>query len=82
MTARSGGDAPRVLLSVEEAAEVLSIGRTAMYAYLKAGLVASVKLGHRRFVPADAITGYVTWLTAQTETPPHRPEGSRSHDGA
>lgn len=55
---------PRVLLTVEAAAEALSIGRTNMYALIKAGHVASVRIGHLRRVPADALTAYVRQLTA------------------
>lgn len=33
-----------------------------MFSYLKAGLIESVKLGHRRFVPADALAAYVARL--------------------
>lgn len=54
----------RVLLTVEEAAERLSIGRTNMYALIKSGQVASVRIGHLRRVPADALTAYVRQLTA------------------
>jgi excisionase family DNA binding protein len=57
---------PRVLLSIDDAAEVLSISRTSMFNYLRAGLIESIKLGHRRFVPADAIAAYITRL-AQSE---------------
>jgi excisionase family DNA binding protein len=61
----------RVLLSIDEAAEVLSISRTSMFNHLRAGLIESIKLGHRRFVPADAIAAYITRL-AQSETATNR----------
>jgi excisionase family DNA binding protein len=72
MAGHSHPDPPRALLSVEEAADVLSIGRTSMYGYLKAGLVRSVKLGHRRFVPADAIAAYIKRLSEQQQDPTAR----------
>lgn len=58
-------DQPRVLLTVEEAAKRLSIGRTTMYALIKAGHVATVRLGHLRRVPADALDNYVRQLRQQ-----------------
>lgn len=53
---------PRVLLTVEAAAVQLSIGRTSMFALIKAGDIESVKVGHLRRVPADALTRYVQQL--------------------
>lgn len=55
---------PRVLLTVEEAARQLSIGRSTMYALIKAGHIATVRVGHLRRVPAAALTAYVDQLTA------------------
>lgn len=69
MNAASGGTPPASLLTVEEAAEALAISRTLMYAHLKAGLVESVKVGRRRFVPAQAIASYVEQLL-QSPAPP------------
>jgi excisionase family DNA binding protein len=54
--------APRTLLTVEAAAAQLSIGRTTMYALIKAGEIFSVRVGHLRRVPADALTAYVQQL--------------------
>jgi excisionase family DNA binding protein len=51
-----------MLLTVEAAAVRLSIGRTSMFALIKAGEVESVKVGHLRRVPADALTRYVQQL--------------------
>ncbi|MFE0022372.1 helix-turn-helix domain-containing protein [Amycolatopsis sp. NPDC059021] len=55
---------PRTLLTVEAAAKRLSIGRTTMYALIKAGHVVTVQVGHLRRVPVDALTAYVNHLTA------------------
>ena len=55
----------RTLLSVEAAATQLSIGRTTMYALLKNGDVASVRIGRLRRVPAEALTTYTTRLIAE-----------------
>lgn len=55
----------RTLLSVEDAAAHLSIGRTTMYALIKAGHITTVRIGRLRRVPTDALTTYTTQL--QTE---------------
>lgn len=57
--------APRHLLTVEAAADQLSVGRTTMYGLIKAGHVASVRVGNLRRVPADALAAYVEQLTTQ-----------------
>ncbi len=53
------------LLTVEEAAQRLSIGRTTMYALLKAGQINSVRIGRLRRIPAEALTAYTDRLTAE-----------------
>jgi excisionase family DNA binding protein len=54
-----------VLLTVEEAAQRLSIGRTTMYALLKEGHINSVRIGRRRRIPAEALTAYTDRLAAE-----------------
>ncbi|GAA1984368.1 excisionase family DNA-binding protein [Amycolatopsis minnesotensis] len=54
---------PRELLSVEAAAEQLSIGRTTMFALIKAGQVATVRVGRRRLVPKTALITYIEQLS-------------------
>jgi len=46
---------PRILLTVEEASDVLSIGRTTMFDLIRTGRVASVRIGRLRRVPMDAL---------------------------
>lgn len=58
----SPSEKPRVLYRVEDAAELLSIGRTSVYALIKNGELESVQIGHRRRVPADALAAYVERL--------------------
>ncbi|MER6431337.1 helix-turn-helix domain-containing protein [Streptomyces sp900105245] len=59
-------DATLVLLTVEEAARRLRIGRTTCYALIRTGELESVPVGRLRRVPADAPAAYVTRLrTAQ-----------------
>jgi excisionase family DNA binding protein len=60
-------DKPRVLLTVEDAASQLSIGRTRMYALLKAGDIASVRIGPLRRVPTTALTTYVQRLMTEQQ---------------
>lgn len=55
----------RVLLSVEEAAERLSISRTRVYALIKTGALVSVRVGRLRRVPAEALTEFTTRLVAE-----------------
>lgn len=52
----------KLLLSVEEAAEVLGVGRTAMYALLRTGAVRSVTLGRSRRVRPEDLEAYVEQL--------------------
>jgi len=47
----------RLVLTVEEAAERLGIGRTLMYALVTSGEVESVRIGRLRRIPADALEG-------------------------
>ncbi len=58
-----------VLLTVEEAAERLRIGRTTMYALVSSGAVESVKVGRLRRVPVEAVDAYVTVLRMTTRNP-------------
>jgi excisionase family DNA binding protein len=53
------------LLTVEEAARRLSIGRTTMYALLKAGQINSVRIGRLRRITAEALTAYTARLIAE-----------------
>jgi excisionase family DNA binding protein len=53
------------LLTVEEAARRLSIGRTTMYALLKDGQLDSVRIGRLRRIPAEALIAYTARLIAE-----------------
>ena len=55
-------DGPADLLTVEEAARRLRIGRTTMYALISTGTVESVTIGRRRLVPPECIAAYVAEL--------------------
>jgi excisionase family DNA binding protein len=52
----------RVLLSVEEAAAALGMGRTFMYHLLARKEIVSVKVGRTRRVPVKALHDYVDRL--------------------
>ncbi|MFD3512553.1 excisionase family DNA-binding protein [Streptomyces sp. NPDC058657] len=55
-------DPTLVLLTVEEAARRLRIGRTLCYRLIRAGELESVPVGRLRRVPAEAIPEYVARL--------------------
>jgi excisionase family DNA binding protein len=52
-------DPRRLLLTVEQAAEHLSIGRGTIYELLRSGQLESVKIGRLRRVPYQALEAYV-----------------------
>ncbi|PVU84447.1 hypothetical protein DDP54_00970 (plasmid) [Cellulomonas sp. WB94] len=49
----------RILLSVEDAAERLDIGRTMLYELISAGEIHAIHVGRLRKVPVDALREYV-----------------------
>lgn len=53
---------PRLLLTVEESADRLGVGRTLMVALVAAREIESVKIGRLRRVPASALSEYVARL--------------------
>ncbi len=55
-------DVPNVVLTVEEAAKALRIGRTSMYALIKSGDIQTVLIGGLRRVPVAVIHRYVASL--------------------
>jgi excisionase family DNA binding protein len=59
MTTNAG---EHLVLTIEEAAERLCIGRTLMYSLVKAGAVESVRIGRLRRVPADALDAFLRQL--------------------
>lgn len=52
----------RVLLTIEEAAEQLGIGRTLMYKLIGNGEIDSIRIGRLRRVPTAAIQDYARRL--------------------
>ena len=52
----------KLLLKPEEAAELLSIGRSKVYELIGTGELASVRIGTSRRIPADALADFVREL--------------------
>lgn len=59
-------DDNRIVLTIEEAAERLSIGRTTMYGLIKTGQIRSVTIGRLRRVPAFCLDEYVQSLLSES----------------
>ena len=55
-----------LVLTIEQAAERLGVGRTIMYALVSSGAIESVKIGRLRRVPADALVTFLAELRAGT----------------
>jgi excisionase family DNA binding protein len=53
------------LLTVEEAAQQLRIGRTTMYALVSTGAIKSVTIGRLRRIPSECVSEYVTALVSE-----------------
>jgi excisionase family DNA binding protein len=58
---------PKVLLSVDEAATALSIGRTFVYQLLMRGEIVSIKIGRRRRIPVSALQEFVARQVIELE---------------
>ena len=69
-TTETRPDDPADLLSVEEAARRLRIGRTTMYGLISAGEIETVTIGRRRLVPPECVTAYVAVLRAASQPAP------------
>lgn len=57
--------AAKVLLTVEEAAARLNLGRTSVFALIKNGHIASVRIGRARRIPAREVEAYAERLVAE-----------------
>lgn len=56
----------RRVLRVEEAAELLGVGRSLVYDLIRDGRLRSFKVGSRRLVPVAAVDELVAVLAGQT----------------
>lgn len=59
----------KLLLTVEEAADRLGIGRTLTYALVKSGEIESVQIGRLRRIPLAALDRFLDRLTGQSDRP-------------
>ncbi len=60
-----------LLLTVVEAGQLLSVGRTTIYELISRGELRSVHVGRARRVPVAAVVEYVNRLgAAEADTPP------------
>ena len=57
----------KVLLTVEEAANAMSLGRTLVYDLVMRGHIASIKVGRTRRIPVSALHEYVSRQLALVE---------------
>jgi excisionase family DNA binding protein len=62
------GSGPSLLLTVEEAAEMLRIGRTRTYELVMSGRITSVKIGRRRLVVRASLQEFVARLVIEQPT--------------
>jgi excisionase family DNA binding protein len=65
----------KVLLTVAEAAELLSLGRSKVYEEIACGRLVAVKVGRARRVPRWAVDAYVKLLTRDVDC--HTPKANR-----
>ena len=57
--------AGKILYRAEEAANVMSISRTAVFGLIKSGDLRAVKIGGRRRIPRTSIEDYVARLVGE-----------------
>lgn len=62
MNINDGLAAGPLLLTVEEAARLLGIGRTTAFALVRSGELESIPLGRLRRIPAECVTEYINRL--------------------
>lgn len=67
----------KLLLTPEEAADALSIGRSKLYELLAQGLIGSVRVGGCRRIPVGAVVEFVGRLEEARNTD----EGDAGHQG-
>lgn len=57
----------RLLLTAEEAAEALNIGRCTVYDLIRTGQIQSFKIGKLRRIPVDAVHEFARRMIEQDE---------------
>ena len=68
--------ADRLLLTPEEAAKVLRIGRTTVYALMKSGELCPVHIGRSCRISQAEVARYVRRLDAARSHPHHSPDAA------
>jgi excisionase family DNA binding protein len=69
-------DADRLLLTPEEAAKVLRIGRTTVYALIRSGELRPVHIGRSCRISQAEVERYVHWLQAVQSRPHPSPDAA------
>lgn len=69
----------RMLLTVEEAAKVIGIGRTKAFELIAIGAIESVRIGASRRIPSAAVAEYVEHLRAEANERELESLGSQRH---
>jgi len=64
----SGNDDASLLVSVEQAASILGIGRTRMFELVMGQMITSVKIGRRRLVVRRSLEEFIQRLVAAQES--------------
>ena len=52
----------KLVYNVEEASELLSVGRTTVFQLIAEGRIGSLKIGHRRLIPRQDLEAFITAL--------------------
>lgn len=55
----------KLLLNVDEVAQILGVGRSHLYAYIASGKLRSLKLGRRRKIGVEAVREFIAKLEDQ-----------------
>lgn len=63
---------PRVLYTIEQAAEQLGISRTTMFSLIKTGEIETIAIGRLRRIPADEIAAYIAHKMSDDPNKPRR----------
>lgn len=58
---------PRLLLTVEQAAEALGVGRDAVYDLINSGELTSIRIGSRRLISVEALRRFIEKREAEAE---------------
>ncbi|MFD8500125.1 helix-turn-helix domain-containing protein [Amycolatopsis sp. NPDC059657] len=65
MKSTEEANAPREMLTVEQAADRLAVSRTTMFALIKTEVVPSVLVGRYRRIPAGELAAYIDRLSGE-----------------